>query len=122
MAAETIRLHGIKELHRDLRKYDRELALELNRRLKDAAELVRQAASERFQPISSATAAGFRPRARSGSAFVAQSKRRTTGLRPDFGSLQMRVALVPALESKSGEVERAVEQLLDELGGGFNSG
>jgi len=113
---ETIRLEGLKELHRSLRRYDKALALELNRRLKRAADIVREDASARFQRINATSAQGFRPRARSGAAFVEQSRRRTTGTRPDFGSLQMRLALLPALQSKSGEVEQSIEAMLDELG------
>jgi hypothetical protein len=47
---------------------------------------------------------------------VEQSRRRTTGLRPDFGVLQMQRALLPALDTKQSEVVDKVEQLLDTLG------
>lgn len=116
MPNETVKVEGLRDLHRALRRYDKSLALELNRRLKQAAELVRGDAAARFQRINAVSAAGFRPRARSGAAFVEQSRKRTTGTRPDFGSLQMSLALLPALESKSGEVEQSIERMLDEIG------
>lgn len=112
----TLKVEGLRDLQRALRSYDKSLASELTRRLKEAASIVRDDASARFSRINAASAAGFKPRARGGSAFVEQSQRRTTGTRPDFGSLQMKLALLPALESKSGEVEQSIEHMLDEIG------
>ena len=47
--------------------------------------------------------------------FVEQSLRKTTGHHPEYGALQMRQALIPALVSKSDEVEREMKKAADDL-------
>jgi hypothetical protein len=116
VAQQTIRVEGLRELQRALRNADKELAKDLTRRLKEAADIVRQDAASKFASINPVSAAGFRPRARTGVAAVEQSKKRTTGTRPDFGSLQMRVALLPALADNTDNVVAAIDRMLDELG------
>jgi hypothetical protein len=115
--AATVRLKGLPQLHRALKAVDGDLAKQLDHELKAAAELVAGQARMLFGHISARSAAGFRPRTRGfGRAVVAQSRRRTTGQRPDFGSLQMRRALLPALADKHDDVEHAIEHMLDVLG------
>lgn len=116
MAKETVRVEGLRELQRAFKNSDRELAKQLTRELKDAADIVRQDAVARFMRISPASAAGFRPRARIGNAAVEQSRKRTTGKRGDFGALQMNVALLPALQSKQDEVIDHIDAMLDRIG------
>lgn len=116
MAQQTVRVSGLRQLNRAFREVDKALAKELRDELRDAAGIVAEDARSRFQSISPSSAAGFKPRARAAGAFVEQSKRRTTGKRPDFGALQMTRALLPALEAKEGEVIDRVEQMLDRVG------
>ncbi len=51
-----------------------------------------------------------------------QRARRTTGKRPDFGALQYRTVLLPALEENEGRVLHEVEVMLETLalGNGFH--
>jgi hypothetical protein len=65
--------------------------------LREAGEEVRQAAGAKFAKYDEKTSGGYRTRVRRTGVSVEQSLRRTTGLRPDFGALQMRKALIPAL-------------------------
>ncbi len=44
-----------------------------------------------------------------------QRARRTTGTRPDFGALQMRKVLIPALDDNEREILAGVEHMLDKL-------
>jgi len=112
----AVRVRGLRELQRDLRKAGSDLPREVNRELKDAAQLVADDARSRFSGIDSRSAAGMRPRVRGlGRVVVEQRRRRVTGLRPDYGALQMRRAFLPALSSKTGEVERHLERMLDRL-------
>ena len=61
------------------------------------------------------TAEGFRTYVRVGGAVsVEQSLRKTTGLRPDWGALQMTEALLPARDEKLDEVAERIE---DGIGG-----
>ncbi|SRR6266542_2855584 len=112
----TVRIKGIREFQRALDHADRELGKQLRRELYDAAKIVASDARARFSGIDASSAMGMRPRVRGrGMAVVEQSRRRTTGQHPQFGALQMRRALLPALVSKRGEVEHRVEVMLDHL-------
>lgn len=116
MAQQTVRVSGLRQLSRAFRTVDKDLAKELRDELREAARIVSEDATARFQAINPASAAGFKPRSRTAGAFVEQSRRRTTGTRGDYGALQMRTALLPALEAKEGEVIDRVERMLDKIG------
>jgi hypothetical protein len=85
-----------------------------------SGEIIRADASPRFAKYSTRSAAGFKVKVRTRGVEVDQTLRKTTGLRPDWGSLQMRKALLPALESKTTEVEAEFEKALDEVTAIFN--
>lgn len=115
MATQTVRVSGLREFMRATAKADKETKKVVRDKLKEAADIVRVEASQRFSPISAKSAAGYRTRARMSGAFVEQSLRKTTGKHPTYGRLQMRRALEPALEAKSHEVEKRLEKAVDEL-------
>lgn len=111
---QAVRVEGLRELQRALRAADAELARELNRELRRAADIVAQDARGRFAQYDARSAAGFRGRVKGGGRAVAeQRRRRTTGQHPEYGALQMTRALLPALAAKRPQVERSVEQMLD---------
>jgi hypothetical protein len=114
--AGPVKVKGLRELVSALRKADKRLAKDLRKGLREAAVIVQRDAAERFASIDARSAAGFRPRVRGPRAAVEQRLRRTTGQHPDFGALQMRRALMPALDAKAGEVEKKLEDILDRLG------
>lgn len=117
MAASTVRVRGLRELQRDFRKMSGDLSKEVRQGLREAAEPVRQEAAALFASVSADSAAGYKVRVRQRGVAVEQSRRRTTGLRPDYGRLQMGRALIPALERRQGEVIKGVEKTLDRLAG-----
>ncbi len=112
---ETIRVHGLRDFLRATAKADKETKAVVRDKLKEAADVVRVEASRLFAPISAKSAGGYRVRARTTGVVVEQSLRKTNKLHPTYGGLQMRRALVPALEAKSSEVERRLEQAVDDL-------
>lgn len=119
MASETLRVHGLRELQRDLGKADKSLKREVNKRLRGIGQVVSEDARARFGRYDTKSAMGLRPRVRAGGLVVVEQRRgKTTGKRPDFGALQMRRALLPALASKSGEIEREFGRMLDDLASG----
>jgi hypothetical protein len=121
VARETVRVRGLRELDRALKNADADLSKGLRDELKEAGELVRDEARQRFLPIQPRSAESFTVRVRGGGqVFVEQRRRRTTGLRPDFGVLQMQTALLPALEAREGDVIRKVDDLLDRIARDFN--
>lgn len=121
MATGAIRIEGLRELERALKAADVDAAKGLRKELREAAKIVSLDARARAGRFGARTAMGMVPRVRSGLVAVAeQSRGRTTGKRPDFGRVQMRVALEPALEAKRDEVERHIEDMLDHVADGFN--
>ena len=117
MAASSVKVHGLRELHRALKNYDNGLKLELEQELRDAGDLVATSARTKFVGIDARSAAGFKSKVRGfGRVVVQQSRRRTTGRRGDFGSLQMRRALLPSVTENEPQVLHAIEGMLDRLG------
>lgn len=115
--ADEIRLVGFRELVRACDAMGGELKSLLRDELRKAGEIVRDDARRRFSAIDVGSAFGFGVSVRrAGIVSVEQRRRRVTGKRGDYGALQMRRALMPAVEAKRGEVEKEVEELLDYLG------
>jgi hypothetical protein len=108
----TVRVQGVREVQKAFRGVDRSLAAEFGQDLQKAAEPVAQAAraKEKWQGASINT---IRTRRRGVNIYVEQSARKVTGLRGDYGALQMRQALEPALDENSGKVFSEVASVLD---------
>ncbi len=116
MAGNRVTVQGLAKLRRDLAKFDVEASAGLKADLRAAGNLVRAEAQDRLEGVSPKSAAGLRVYLRgAGRVSVEQSLRKTTGKRPDFGTLQMRTALLPALADKQDEVFVAVERTLSAL-------
>ena len=113
--ASQVRMKGYREFMRATAKAQKDSKKIIHGKLREAADVVREDASRRFDSYDPKTAAGFRIRSRVGGVFIEQRLRKTTGMHPEYGALQMAVALEPALEAKSGEVTRNVEEALSEL-------
>jgi len=117
MAVGEVKIHGLRELNAALHRYDRALGKDLDRALLEAGVLVAQSARSKFSAIDTRSAGGFRARMRGfGRLVVEQRYGRTTGQHPEFGALQMRRALLPALREEEPYVFAAVEHMLDRLG------
>jgi hypothetical protein len=110
---ETIRVKGYREFLRAADRAGKESKSEVRSTFRKVGDVVKHEAARRFESIDARSAAGYRTRVRQRGVAVEQSLRRTTGKRPDFGSLQMRDALIPALEQKEHEVEREMEHAID---------
>lgn len=108
-------MRGYREFMRATAKAEKDTRRTIHTKLREAGDVVREEGQRRFLRYDAKSASGFRIRSRVGGVFVEQSLRRTTGQHPEYGALQMRVALVPALESKATEVERRMDQALAEL-------
>lgn len=116
MAKSTVRVRGYREFMRAARKSEKSTRDVIKARLSKAAEPVRDEAKRDFERYDKRSASGFKTRVwgRGYGVFVEQSRRRTTGHHPEFGTLQM-ATLFRALDKKSGEVERELEKGVDEL-------
>jgi len=117
VAVGAVKVRGLRETNAAFKRYGSELHREMDGRLLDCAKLVRDSAASRFSAIDTRSAGGFRPRLRGfGKVVVEQRLRATTGLHPEFGSLQMRTALLPALYSEQKKVMKELEDMLDTIG------
>ena len=117
MATGTVRVKGLRETRRAFRKLSKDLDKEVRDGLREAAKPVHEEASNLFARYDADSAGGYRIRVRQRGVAVEQSKRRTTGLRPDYGKLQMRRALIPALDRRQDEVIEGIDKVLDRLAG-----
>ena len=77
----------------------------------------RRASSQRYDAKS---AAGYRVIVRQRGVAVEQALRKTTGIHPEFGALQMRRALVPALDENKDETAVALDVAFDRIAARFN--
>jgi hypothetical protein len=109
-------VHGLKEYDRACRDIAKDLSKELRAELKKLAEPVAQDARSRLQRFRGSVASGVVPGSRAGTAVVRQRNRKVTGLRPDFGVLQMQVGLIPALDANEAHIIDGVEHLIDHIG------
>ena len=111
----TIEVKGWKELIKASRELPANSRRELRKAFRESGELVRSDAAARFTPIDARSAAGYTVRVRQSGVAVQQSLRKTTGKRPDYGALQMRRALLPALDANEAETMQRIEAALDDV-------
>ena len=118
----TLRVDGYRQLMQALARADKQSRKTVRDELRQAAEHVRQEGGVRFAPVDPRSAAGYRTRVRQRGVAVEQSLRKTTGRHPEFGALQMRRALVPALYHNEDRTVREMEQAIDRVCDRFNHG
>jgi len=97
----------------------RETKREVRATFRKVGDIVKVEAAERFREVDAKSAAGYRTVVRQRGVSVEQSLRKTTGKRSDFGALQMRKALEPAVDAKEGEIEDAMEDAIDKVADHF---
>ncbi len=115
-----VKLIGLRQLHKKLKDYDDGLKRELEVKLRDAGDIVATGAQQRFSAIDVRSAAGFRSRVKGfGRVVVEQRRRKTTGLRGDYGTLQMERALLPSRADNHQRVVDSMENMLQTLGRSF---
>ena len=117
MAAGTVRVKGLKELQRDFRRMSKDLSKEVRDGLRESAKPVQQEAANLFRGVDARSAAGYKVRVRQRGVAVEQSRKRTTGLHPEYGAMQMRKALLPALANREKDVIEGVDRVLGRLAG-----
>jgi hypothetical protein len=122
VAGETLRVDGYRQLMVAFQHADKDSRRELRRTLARAGEHIQRDATARFSRVNARSAAGYRVRVRQRGIAVEQSIRKTTGLHPEYGALQMRTALLPALMENQNETVRALERALDEVADRFDAG
>lgn len=115
MATAGVKVKGLSQLRRALKAYDADVSRDMDAELKEIAGMVADDARQRFSAINVRSATGFKPKLRGFGRVSVQQSRRSKGLRPDYGALEMTRALIPAVWAKAPEVERRFEHMLDRL-------
>lgn len=114
---QSVRVHGLREVTAAFRKVDTALVKSFGEDLKKAAEPVAETARGKVTRYKGAKVTSIRTKRSSGTrVFVEQGAKKVTGKRGDFGSLQMRTVLIPALEENRAKVFSDVAKLIDGYG------
>lgn len=109
----TVRVEGYREAARALQKVNAGAKREI---LKGIAEAGRPIADDANRRLGRFTAVGpVKSVGTTGGVFIRQTKRKVSGLRGDFGALQMRDGLIPAVESNEEKIVEHVENALEGL-------
>lgn len=117
--SRTLRVKGYREFLRATARAEKSVGKETRAAFKEVGEIVRLEAARLFDRFDAKSAAGYRTRVRQKGVAVEQSLRRVTGNRPDYGALQMREALLPAVEDKERETVKALEDAMDKVADDF---
>jgi hypothetical protein len=103
MAEGSVRVKGLRETQRALGKCEGGVGKTMLAAGKAAAEPVAVSAREKIGRYAGASVGTIRPRASVRGAFVTQGARKVTGLRGDYGKLQMGL-MIEALDEERGHV------------------
>jgi hypothetical protein len=115
--AGAVRVEGLRELQRSFNKIDRALVKELGTELKKVAEPVASTARQRVTRFTGASVSTIRTTRSGLTVYVTQGARKVTGRRGDFGSLQYREVLTPALLEHQDEIKQGVDRFLGKIAG-----
>lgn len=113
--AGAVRITGLRETLSALNRVNREAAKIVKAELVKAAEPVAATAREKLSRYPGASTRTIGPRAVTRGVYVTQRARKVTGLRGDFGALQMTRVLIPALEEHEDDLVDAADDALTRL-------
>jgi hypothetical protein len=122
MAGSAVRVKGYRECARAARRAGNATNKEVRAAFKQVGEPVRADATRKFSLVDARSAAGFVVRVRAKGIAVEQRIKRKTGKRGDYGSLQMRRALIPALHENESKLEKAMNDAIDNVADIFDRG
>jgi hypothetical protein len=110
----AVRIRGLRESLRALERVNKGVGKQVKDELKKAAEPVARTAQSKISRYAGAKTSTIGPRASVRGVFVTQRARKVTGLRGDFGTLQMRL-LEESLKEHENEIVHDVERAFDRL-------
>jgi len=113
--AYTVRVKGYREVMRALNAVDKDTRKSVLAGLKEAALPIAEDARGLLGGYAGLSTSTIVPRAVGNGVFVTQKAKKTTGLRPDFGALQMRQGLLPAVMSHQDTIADKVDDALGKL-------
>jgi len=113
--AFTVKVKGYREVSRALNQVDKGTRKALLDGLKDAAEPTAADARSLLGGYPGLSTQTIQPRAVGSGVYITQKRGKKTGKRPDFGSLQMRRGLLPAVSDHQDDFRDRVEDALGTL-------
>lgn len=116
----TLQVQDLNKFLATMSHTDRAMNRAARAEIRKTGDHVKTDAAARFVRYDARSAAGYRVVVRRRGVAVEQSLRKTTGLRPKFGTLQMESALVPAMDENEDRTRAAVERAFDVIAAGFN--
>ena len=122
MASSAIRVKGYRECARAARRAGSATNREVRAAFRQVAEPVRAEAVSRFSSIDTRSASGYRIAVRQRGVAVEQRLKKTTGRRGDYGSLQMRRALLPALHANEDKIMKGMDEAIEKVADIFDKG
>jgi len=111
---------GYREFVRACDRAGKDSKREVRSALREVGDVVRVEAQRRFDSIDARSAAGFRTRVSVRGVSVIQSLRKTTGRHPEWGDVQMRKALLPAVRVKEREIDQQMDKATDRIADHFD--
>lgn len=105
----TVRVEGLRELLRDTARAEKATKKAVRDELREAGEILQEEWARTFRVVDERSASNFAVRVRQAGVFVQQKLRKTTGLRGDYGSLQMRYGFEALAEKEEAIVDRMKE-------------
>jgi hypothetical protein len=115
MAGSTTAVKNLRPFLKAALKEEKESRKLVRAEYRHVGDIVKEEGARLFGKYDAGSAAGFRTVVRQRGVSVEQRKRKTTGTRPDYGALQMRLALLPALDAKEEEVVEAFDRATDAI-------
>lgn len=112
MAEQTVRVRGYREYVSSLNKVNKGAAKVVRAALREVAKPVAATAKSNLNQYPGISLGTIGPKVTTRGVAVTQRARKVTGLRPDFGSLQMTKGLIPALDEHADEVEAGADHAL----------
>lgn len=112
--AGAVKVRGLAEVDKAFREMEKDASKELRKSLVEVARPVAETAQRSLSRYQGASTRTIVPRAAARGAFVTQRAKKKTGLRGDFGSLQMRL-LAAALDENEKHVMEGAERAMDAL-------
>jgi len=113
--AFTLRVRGYREAARALNTVDKKTRATMLLGMKRGAKPIAADARSLLSRYQGLNTSSIQPRAVATGVYVTQKQGKKTGLRPDFGSLQMTQGLIPAAYRNADQLEHSVELALDVL-------
>lgn len=115
--ADTIRVKGLTEAMRALALMEKGTKRAVQAGLREAAGPIAETARQKLARYQGTSLSTIKPSATVRGVAVVQRARKVTGLRPDFGGVQMRRGFEPAadehMDTTAKEVERRIQALIE---------